>query len=145
MFLFSPILLRHLKFSINFINIFHALPYKWNKTTGLIDYTDSNTDKSSFRNWKLVSHVTILHGVFFLIAYCDELYRFTSDDEFGDMVMSTIVFLTVFVTSFLQFFIIKRGKPLIICCNRFLKYYIEIQGKIRHSQVIILLIFSSSS
>jgi len=128
MFLFSSILLREFKFAIDFIDLFHALPCKWNNSTGLIDYVDSSSDKCCFPCWKFINSVMLLHGVFFSIGYFRELVEFRIN-KFGDFMVATTLFIIFALSTFLQFFVLIKGKPLITCCNRFLKYYISLQGE----------------
>jgi len=130
MFLYSPKLLWHYRLCFKFINLFHALPCKWNNTNGLINYIDesSSSDKAYFRIWKLVNSVIQLQGVFFLLGYFQELMILKSE-TFGSFVIGTIMFICFELGAFLQFFILMRGKPLITYTNRFLKYFYTIQGK----------------
>jgi len=129
MFLFGQVLLRQFKFSIKFVNLFHVMPYIWNNSTGLIDYVDSTSDKIYFKTWKLVSSLSIIHGIFFTIAYFRELLELQLD-KFGDLVVATVMYLIYALGWFPLLFIRLRGKALILSCNRFLKYYMTLQGEI---------------
>jgi len=130
MFLLSPILLKKFRFSINFTYFLRVFPYKWNDATQQIDCTDESSPcKVQFRTWKILNLVILFNGVFLTAGYCQELAEFTTD-KFGDFVVATLIFLAFSTASFLQFFIRIRGRKLALCCNRFIKYFLELQGKV---------------
>jgi len=128
MFLFSPILLKEFKFAINFTSFFSALPFKWNNTTGLIDYVQQlHQHQSYFGSWNFIKYVFLLHEGYIVLRYLQSIAELKLD-KFGLFAVETMGLIFISLAAFLQIFVMMRGRALVKCCNRFLKYFIAIQG-----------------
>ena len=128
MFLFSPTLLRLFKFVIDYANFFHALPFKWNQKSGLIDYVEP-TKRNYLRNWNFVKYVTLAYFAFIIIRIFQSASELTLE-KFNVFVLETLVLIGFTEVSVLQMLTMYQGRAMITCVNRFLKYFETLQGKL---------------
>jgi len=126
MFLFSPFLLRELKFAIELTDFFKVLPIQWNSTSGLMEYTES-PKKFSFRSWNFIKYFMLINEAILALRYFQISFEVTID-KFGLFVVETLGFLAFTLGTFFQVFFIILGRALITCCNGFLNYYTKVQG-----------------
>jgi len=140
MFLFSPLLLRELKLAIDITHFLKVLPFRWNKTNGLIDYVE----EPRFGGWNVMKYIVLVHGAFYLGRYI-QIASVITINKLPIFILEAVLLLNYIWGSLLEIFIMKRGRDLIHSYNAFLKYYIKLQGKFRRRGIFLVTLLTGGS
>jgi hypothetical protein len=131
MFLYSPDLLKLLKFAVNYAHFFRVLPFEWDTKAGQIRYAEER--KGNWYSWKYVRFIFLLQVSLSSVRY----YQSASEvhiKKLTSFVFESLLFSSHVLIAVFQIAMIHKGRALGLCANRFLMFFKKLQGRlhIRH-------------
>ena len=125
-FLLSFQILRALGWCVEYGNFFRVTPYRWNSKEKqlYIPLTGSGKRQLGY-DWNVIKYITLVHQVFLIVRVGQSFWN----PQIYELFLVVGVTVAFSVEAIIQITLIHRGVEIMHFVNRYIRWFLDIQGK----------------